>query len=136
MRHTELIRLVFDQPDGSAKYTFTNIFFPVKQITITNAYYSSQIDQTTPAIIAAVESNMAGNRRPLIITPINSYNTTPSTLYLDNAVEIIGTKSFYLNNIGCGQNQFGPYGSDDTVCMLVEFYGFDIVNPMIVNHQK
>ena len=39
MRHTELVRLVFDNPDGSASFNFTNIFFPEKQITITNAFY-------------------------------------------------------------------------------------------------
>ena len=131
MRHTELVRLVFDNPDGSASFNFTNIFFPVKQITITNAFYSStQAQENNPSILVSVESNMTNNRKSLIILPINSYNTCPSKVYLDNAIDIIGNKTFWLNNIGSGTGYYGPYADTDTVCLLIEFYGFDTVNPV------
>ena len=59
MKYTQLIRLIFSNTDGTAYVNFTDIFFPVKSIVVSNAFYSTTTpQQLNPTLVMGIETNI------------------------------------------------------------------------------
>ena len=120
MKYTQLVRLIFSNTDGTASVNFTDVFFPVKKIVVSNAFYSTTTpQQTNPTLIMAIETNIFSNHKPVVIVPINGNKPCDTVIHFERETNIMGNKIFWVRNMNTGF--YGPFANTDTCSMIMEF---------------
>ena len=120
MKYTQLIRLIFSNTDGTAYVNFTDIFFPVKSIVVSNAFYSTTTpQQLNPTLVMGIETNIFSNHKPIVIVPINGDKPCDTVINFEIPTNITVNKIFWVKNMNTGF--YGPFANTDTCSMIMEF---------------
>lgn len=120
---TELLRIPFNNADGSGSVTINSVGFTVEKIKIVEAFYMTTTAQTAnPSINVSIKWDVLNTY--VAITSINNQEGNLNNFIALRAPQkIFGNQKFIVRNLAGTTD--GPFANTDIAVLLVEFWGHE-----------